>query len=164
MLAPTTVRRIEELLAVGDLSQRQIATLVGVDRETVGRIARGIRPDYHAKRRAKAGEFQCVDNPERCGRCGKLSHFVPYYACWLEGKFCAQEEEHLECTSDQVSPVGVELKPDQQRRYLQILNFKIRTGVRPVSNLALLTQALCKGQTLMSFDEPNAGDPRKDET
>jgi hypothetical protein len=45
-IAPAVVRQIKRLLAIGELSQRQIAKQIGVSRGTVNAIAGGKRPDY----------------------------------------------------------------------------------------------------------------------
>jgi transcriptional regulator with XRE-family HTH domain len=152
MLTEGTVRWIEELLADGALSQRQIARVVGVDRETVGHIASGKRPDYAAAQEARAEHLRKVDPPQRCGKCGKLSKLQPCFPCWLEAitSFALQEEANAE---NQAEALGIDLRGKQRQRYIQILETKIRAGVRPVSNLMQLHRtAFEKGIPMVAFD------------
>ena len=70
MIAPAKVMETERLLAVGKLSQRKIAALVGVSRATVSAIAAGTRPDYEARRLARLDE-------ERPPAHGEIGHGAP---------------------------------------------------------------------------------------
>ncbi|NUQ66084.1 MAG: helix-turn-helix domain-containing protein [Pirellulales bacterium] len=76
MLAPDVVRTIKQLLAEGNLSQREIARQMGVSRGSVNAIALGKRPDYEARRRKKV-----QDCAERCRNCG-----VMYLMLYVSGR------------------------------------------------------------------------------
>jgi transcriptional regulator with XRE-family HTH domain len=58
------------MLAEGGLSQRKIAKATGVSRATISAIARGARPDYEARIRARSMEFELLGPIERCSTCG----------------------------------------------------------------------------------------------
>jgi hypothetical protein len=83
--------------------------VVGVDRETVGHIASGKRPDYAAAQEARAGHLWKVDPPHRCGKCGKLSKLQPCFPCWLEAitSFALEEEANAE---NQAEALGIDLR------------------------------------------------------
>ena len=121
MLSSETFQRIQELLARGELSQRAIARQVGVDRNTVGAIARGARPDYDALRRARRSrEILPPDGPKRrCPTCGALV-YPPCVACRVR--------EELSCVPPpcgQSQPLdddalALALRPNHQARYEQV--------------------------------------------
>ena len=71
MIAVEKVLQVRRLLALGKLSQRNIATLTGTSRATVGAIAAGTRPDYEARRAAQQAECGDSTGPlVRCPGCG----------------------------------------------------------------------------------------------
>ena len=69
MFAGERVKEVERLLAVGKLSNRQIASITGVTRTIVGRIADGTHRPQSRRERAPS-----VDEPlgpaVRCSGCG----------------------------------------------------------------------------------------------
>jgi hypothetical protein len=75
MLPATEVIEIERLLAVGNLSQRQIARLRGVSRATVAQIASGAR-------RETFSDPDALPPPMRCRSCGALV-YPPCRLCRL---------------------------------------------------------------------------------
>jgi len=80
MIALSLVQEAERLLAEGQLSQRRIAATVGISRATVGAIAAGKRPDYEARRAARAGELEPLGPPARCPTCGGMV-YTPCQLC-----------------------------------------------------------------------------------
>lgn len=93
MLALAKVKEIERLLAVGTLSQRHIAKTLGVSRATVSAIARGTRPDYEARMRARAEAHEPVGPIERCPTCGGRV-YMPCRLCRVR-KLKAREQATL---------------------------------------------------------------------
>jgi len=85
MIAPELVKRVERLLAEGNLSQRKIAKLTGVSRGSVGAIAAGRRPDYEGLRRRRQEQElpERTGPPERCPGCGAMV-LMPCLACGLK--------------------------------------------------------------------------------
>jgi hypothetical protein len=81
MLTQSVVEQVRDLLAEGLLSQRKIASRVGISRTTVGAIAQGKRPDCQSP-------FETYDLPEpvgpprRCPTCGGLV-FMPCLLCHI---------------------------------------------------------------------------------
>jgi len=79
MLSEDTIDEIRRLLAVGRLSQRQIAAQLGVSRGVVGQIAQG-------KRTTRRAETLAIASPRgplvRCPQCGGLVR-QPCLACQI---------------------------------------------------------------------------------
>lgn len=90
MLAPGKVLEVQKLLAAGLLSQRKIARTLGVSRATVSAIASGKRPDYEARMRARAAEFEPLGPIERCVTCGGRV-YMPCHLCRVR-KFKAEQD------------------------------------------------------------------------
>ncbi len=82
MIALMKIKEAERLLAEGKLSHRKIAKAVGISRATVGAIASGRRPDYEARRRARASQVEPLGPLARCPGCGGLVH-MPCRLCSL---------------------------------------------------------------------------------
>jgi len=73
MIAAAVTEEIRDLLAAGQLSQRKIASRVGVSRGTVNAIALGKRPDYTVRSRRQGGGFVPPSGrPRRCASCGGM--------------------------------------------------------------------------------------------
>jgi len=71
MIAPEIVQEIRRLLANENLSHRNIASLTGVSRGTVGAIASGERPDYDVLlQEIGDGVDEPAGPPMRCPGCG----------------------------------------------------------------------------------------------
>jgi transcriptional regulator with XRE-family HTH domain len=70
MLPLVKIKEAERLLAEGQLSQRKIATAVGISRATVSAIASGRRPDYARRQLARAEENELWGPIIRCPECG----------------------------------------------------------------------------------------------
>jgi hypothetical protein len=81
MIAPAKICEIQRLLASGEMSQRQIAKMVGISRSVVGSIADGTRPDYEARRHARLEDYPETLGPlGRCQGCGGLV-YAPCRLC-----------------------------------------------------------------------------------
>jgi hypothetical protein len=82
MIAVDKVIEIRRLLALGQLSQRNIATLTGTSRGTVGAIASGTRPEYESRpaRQDECGEP--LGPAVRCPGCGGKV-YLPCRLCYL---------------------------------------------------------------------------------
>jgi hypothetical protein len=91
MLAMTKVKEAERLLLEGRLSQRKIATLIGISRATLSAIANGRRPDYEARLAARASEMEPQGPIVRCGGCGGRVH-SPCRACRVRATIDQQSE------------------------------------------------------------------------
>lgn len=89
MLTAATIQRILDLLAQGNLTDRQIARLTGVSRASVTRIARGYRPHSPQPRRSSPSPSpKPADSPQRCPHCG-AKVYLPCRRCRLERQFRA---------------------------------------------------------------------------
>ena len=81
MIAAAKVMEVERLLADNRWSQRAIAKMVGISRAVVGSIAAGTRPDYEARRQARAEEDHEPTGPvARCCGCG-AKVYMPCRLC-----------------------------------------------------------------------------------
>lgn len=82
MIRDSVVQEVKRLLFVEGLSQRTVATQVGVSRGTVHAIARGKRPD-RVRPLAETGMLPWDDAPpKRCPHCGALV-YMPCLACQI---------------------------------------------------------------------------------
>lgn len=80
MIPLAAVDQIKRLLREGTLSQRRIARRVGVSRGTVNAIARGRRPDDHARREREDRSVVPSGPVRRCRTCGGMVQ-MPCLAC-----------------------------------------------------------------------------------
>lgn len=81
MIAPSIVGEIRDLLAKGELSQREIARRLEISRGTVNAIALGRRPDHSSPRRRGLSDFiPPAGVPMRCPICGSKVQ-MPCLAC-----------------------------------------------------------------------------------
>lgn len=84
MLLPEKVQKVQELLVLGGLSQRQIAKRTGISRATIGEIAKGRRlpiqrtPAHNVKPPLFSGPTT------RCKTCGAKVR-MPCFTCGLRG-------------------------------------------------------------------------------
>lgn len=91
MLEMCKVKEAERLLAEGRLSQRKIARAVGISRATVSAIASGRRPDYQARRLARASELEPLGPLARCPGCGGMV-YSPCRLCRVR-EFLDQQQQ-----------------------------------------------------------------------
>lgn len=95
MIALGKIKEVKRLLADGKLSQRKIAEAIGVSRATVSGIARGKRPDYEPRMRARGDdeEVEPLGPIARCPDCGGRV-YMPCRLCRVR-KMKAREETRL---------------------------------------------------------------------
>lgn len=91
MIGMAKVKEAERLLAVGNLSQRRIAAMVGVSRATVASIASGTRPDYEARLLARLEDNQPLGPLARCGGCGGMV-YMPCRLCHVRAIKALEQE------------------------------------------------------------------------
>lgn len=83
MIATTVVEEIRRMLREGSLSQRQIASHIGVSRGTVNAIALGKRNDNSARRSSTGEDFiPPTGLPIRCPGCGARVQ-MPCLLCYI---------------------------------------------------------------------------------
>jgi hypothetical protein len=79
MIVPEMVVEVRRLLAMGRMSQRQIARSTGISRATISAIASGKRPDYQTRVRDDEPE-RPIGPPVRCPGCGGRV-YIPCRLC-----------------------------------------------------------------------------------
>jgi len=86
MIATTVVDEIRRLLRQGGLSQRKIASRIGVSRGTVNAIALGKRADFPPRwRREDDGFIPPAGMPVRCPGCGGMVQ-MPCLLCYIRAR------------------------------------------------------------------------------
>ena len=86
MIATTVVDEIRRLLGQGRLSQRKIASRIGVSRGTVNAIALGKRADSPARWRPEDDGFTPPAGlPARCPGCGGMVQ-MPCLLCYIRAR------------------------------------------------------------------------------
>jgi transcriptional regulator with XRE-family HTH domain len=130
MIAPEAVDMVKRLLKEEPLNQREIARRVGINRETVGIIARGQRPDYEALRQARAKR-----RPRKRGKTARLCpqcHALVYLPCVA----CETRREMAKPSAQRPffgrldgldGPLGLDLKERHRQRYEEIRARRLRT-------------------------------------
>ena len=133
MLSITDLLKVKLLLQEGNFSQRAIARLTGINRNTVNRIAQGKRPDFNAIRKVqKCSSRRSVrpqsGNPRRCGNCGGLV-YMPCRLCAIR-KFVtkSREDSQVDEIWHRSELLGVELAGKERERYEQIRTVKRGVG------------------------------------
>jgi hypothetical protein len=92
MIATTVVDEIRRLLLQGGLSQRKIASQLGVSRGTVNAIALGKRSDFSApRRRENEGFVPPAGLHVRCNGCGCKVQ-MPCLACYIRARQAKTKE------------------------------------------------------------------------
>jgi len=122
MLAPAIVERIRDLLEEGKLSQRKIATLLGISRGTVARIASGERPDYEAIRQQRRDEQRALPTGplRRCDACGAMV-YLPCRACATRATMADKSAPQVFRLFMQLDePVGLNLRGADRTRYEEV--------------------------------------------
>ena len=120
MIDPAIVRQVERLLGEGRYSQRKIARMTGVSRDTVHAIASGKRPDYEARQQeaAERGDAPFSGPPHRCPGCGRLV-LMPCLACLIAREKAAGRLKRAHTGPDQAPP-DLDLRPGDRARYDEI--------------------------------------------
>ncbi len=118
MLALSMVAEIRRLLAEDKLSQRKIAKLTGISRGTVGAIARGRRPDYEPQPKTEDEFDRPSGPPQQCATCGGMV-YMPCRLCALRKQLAATGKSRRGDTQAEL-PLGMELRPQHQRRYEEV--------------------------------------------
>lgn len=101
MISDATIRRVQQMLAAGELSQRQIARECGVSRGSVLRIAGGAHPrtDGWTGRRRNGELSPAV----RCRGCGNQVIKLPCLICqarrFKAGTIAAEQLRRTDCQS-----------------------------------------------------------------
>ena len=93
MIALSKFQETQRLLALGGLSQRKIAVMVGISRATVGAIAQGKYRDREARQRDRSDDFVPNGPLERCPSCGGMV-YLPCLVCRVR-KIKDQEQRML---------------------------------------------------------------------
>ena len=126
ILTESEVCWIRRLLAKG-VSYRRIQEITGAARDTIGKIARQERPDYERLRRGKQQKAEALERTRRPIRC-KCGHWV-YPPC----RICRIRKALADGTLRQVfrdagfdRPIGLELRPEHQKRYEQVRARRMR--------------------------------------
>lgn len=125
VLPPEQVARIHALLDAGQLTQRAIARELGVGRETVRQIGRGLRPDYIAIRRWKQAEQDLLPKGpfQRCPE-GHLTQYDPCLICAAKRTRRERGPVHVSQVIAEVlantPTIELELRPEQQARYEEV--------------------------------------------
>jgi len=84
MIALAKFQETRRLLALGNLSQRRIARIVGISRATVNAIARGNYHDRESREAARLREQPVFEGPlARCPGCGGMV-LMPCLACRVQ--------------------------------------------------------------------------------
>lgn len=139
VLAQEKVKTIEAMLAGKELSRREIARRVGVNRETVNRIANNERPDYVAVRRFRARrQPRHLTSPIRCPGCGFKVAITPCQICHLRQLGGTGEVRHAFYWEAASQSYEVELTGEYLERYLEIFAEKIRRGKSSAFPLAFI--------------------------
>lgn len=129
MLSPAKVAEVEQLLASGGISQRAIARRTGVSRGTVAAIAAGTRRKKPL--RAFVGPpFDLAAPLKRCPQCGGRVH-LPCWACAVEAirqtrSYRPFAERPTAAGAPAAIVVGLDLRPEHQRRYRRVRRAMLR--------------------------------------
>jgi hypothetical protein len=115
MLSPALIRRIKQLLAERTHTYRQIARLLGVSCGTISAIASGKRWSDEALDLRGQGEPE--GPPLRCPRCGGLV-MMPCVLCSTRKLSARTRRLPRDAPVDR--PLGLDLKPEHQRRYAEV--------------------------------------------
>ena len=129
MIPPTMVARIEGLLEEG-VSQREVHRRTGVSRGTIGKIARGERPDYEAVRQQRETEELTLFNGpvERCPGCGAMVE-MPCRACGMLSRLArAGRRMRARPAQDRDNPLRLDLREPERSRYEAIHDQRMRHG------------------------------------
>lgn len=125
VLAETTVEQVRVLLSQG-LSQREAARQARVSRNRVQLIAHGRRLDYATlPARPEDEPLERCGPVERCRKCGMLVE-MPCLVCQARVLREAALRRGNLATSDEILPLGVDLRGVARRRYQRIHARKTR--------------------------------------
>lgn len=122
MLDPSIVASTKELLEQKK-SYRQIERLLSgrISRESIGRIARGERPDYESLQHARREQRQQRPRGilKRCPGCGGLVS-LPCLLCELREKLAAVQLALSRFGDSDCGPLKLELRGEDHDRYCEL--------------------------------------------
>jgi hypothetical protein len=123
MISPEAVAMVKLLLKEELLNHREIARRVGINRETVGIIARGQRPDYESLRQAriKRSPRKRGKTARLCPECRALV-YLPCVACETRREMARHSLQQLFCGRlDHLDePLRLALKEQHRQRYEEV--------------------------------------------
>jgi DNA-binding XRE family transcriptional regulator len=131
MLSPDVIRKIQQLLEERQHTHRKIATSVGVSRSTVAAVAKGERRITDTVRRVPKPKPKPKppEGIQRCPSCGAKVR-MPCLLCQM--REMASNEQAPQDHPIVATPIGLELKPEQQARYAEVRRWRreaLRRGV-----------------------------------
>lgn len=126
LIASSVIRRIESLLRERH-TQRAIAKMLGVGRNTVGRVAAGLvtsasRAAQEQLRQARPAEPREVP-AYRCRKCGGRYNVRPCPKCLLLGLIDRDGQQAASRRRDPPA-AGVDLKPEHASRYQEVRRWR----------------------------------------
>ena len=133
MISDKDLAKIEGFLRESNLSQRAIARLTGINRNTVNRIAQGKRPNFQTLQKDRKRKLQNEvqyrrGKPRRCKECGGMV-CMPCHLCAIRKKTLKGQKGILAaCVRYQIEPLGIELDGEERRRYKQLREEKRNQG------------------------------------
>ncbi|MCA9184662.1 MAG: hypothetical protein R3E01_11595 [Pirellulaceae bacterium] len=126
MLTDEQVIKARELIASRELSQRQIARLLGISRTMVQTIARGRRQLKVEREPSDEPEFRDRVEPVRCTGCGMMIDVIPCVYCAAMRYRDATKRRTLRGEPQQNKAViGLKLRPEHERRYCDVLAARV---------------------------------------
>ena len=125
MIAASIVQEIRRLLEEKHLSQRKIASLTGVSRHTVRKIANGQHLDYLEHRREE--EWPEISGPlERCSSCGGRV-YMPCRLCMVRNRMAGKPRQTVAAKTTSDMYLGVDLPPELYARYEEVRRRRIES-------------------------------------
>lgn len=127
LIHPGLVAETKRLLALGTISQRKVATRVGISRGSVGNIFHGRRRD--APDPGELNPDEVVFYPAtRCTGCGGKIHITPCRLCKARAVLAAAQRRPGQNDPRNDRSLNLNLSPTEQARYATIHERKKREG------------------------------------
>ncbi|MEN6449888.1 MAG: hypothetical protein ABFC96_05290 [Thermoguttaceae bacterium] len=134
MISPKTVAEVERLLKEEKLSYRETARRVGINRGTVGIIARGQRPDYEALRQARRKWLpqKREKAAQHCPECHALV-YLPCVACETRREMAKKSPRRslCDCEDRLAETLRLNLKKRHRQRYEEIRARRLQAADAP---------------------------------